>query len=96
VVQYPSTYFYYRWRNNQKIKKWDAMTPEEQHHYRTTTTDEGNKRFVSGLNTSAHQLATNVPIQIGLSLRYVKVAMVVGCLAQGTVGDEHTRGPNIA
>ncbi|KAM0085322.1 hypothetical protein ACKRZS_002347 [Fusarium odoratissimum] len=45
LVQYPGTFFYYRWRNNQKAKKWDAMTPEEQHHYRTTTTDKGNKRL---------------------------------------------------
>ncbi|KAF6815137.1 major facilitator superfamily transporter [Colletotrichum plurivorum] len=45
VVQYPFTYFYYRWRNNQKAKKWDAMTPEEQHQYRTNTTDQGNKRL---------------------------------------------------
>ncbi|KAH7236734.1 major facilitator superfamily domain-containing protein [Fusarium redolens] len=44
LVQYPGTFFYYRWRNNQKAKKWDAMTPEEQHQYRTTTTDKGNKR----------------------------------------------------
>ncbi|KAJ4128434.1 hypothetical protein NW765_012816 [Fusarium oxysporum] len=45
LVQYPGTFFYYRWRNNQKAKKWDAMTPEEQHIYRTTTTDKGNKRL---------------------------------------------------
>ncbi|KAK7755333.1 hypothetical protein SLS62_002559 [Diatrype stigma] len=44
LVQYPATYFYYRWRNNSKAKKWDVMTPEEQENYRQTTTDEGNKR----------------------------------------------------
>lgn len=44
LIQYPGTYFYYRWRNKSKAKKWDAMTPEEQHIYRTTTTDDGNKR----------------------------------------------------
>ncbi|KAK0386475.1 hypothetical protein NLU13_6310 [Sarocladium strictum] len=44
-IQYPGTYFFYRWRNRSKAKVWDAMTPEEQHHYRTTTTDEGNKRL---------------------------------------------------
>lgn len=44
VVQYPGTFFYYRWRNNSKAKKWDAMTPEEQDHYRKTSSDEGNKR----------------------------------------------------
>ncbi|KAI5919383.1 MFS general substrate transporter [Camillea tinctor] len=45
VIQYPGTYFYYRWRNNSKAKKWDAMTPEEQDYYRKNTTDEGNKRL---------------------------------------------------
>ncbi|OLN86236.1 putative transporter YIL166C-like protein 7 [Colletotrichum chlorophyti] len=45
LVQYPFTYFYYRWRNNSKAKKWDAMTPEQQHEYRANTTDVGNKRL---------------------------------------------------
>ncbi|KAI1801679.1 MFS general substrate transporter [Daldinia bambusicola] len=45
IIQYPGAYFYYRWRNNCKAKKWDAMTPEEQDHYRRTTTDKGNKRL---------------------------------------------------
>ncbi|KAI0425827.1 major facilitator superfamily transporter [Xylaria sp. FL1042] len=45
VVQYPGTYLYYRWRNSQKARKWDTMTPEEQYEYRTTTTDVGNKRL---------------------------------------------------
>ncbi|KAI6082735.1 MFS general substrate transporter [Hypoxylon rubiginosum] len=45
LVQYPSTYFYYRWRNNSKAKKWDAMTVEQQEEYRKTTNDVGNKRL---------------------------------------------------
>ncbi|SPO03708.1 related to nicotinamide mononucleotide permease [Cephalotrichum gorgonifer] len=45
LIQYPGTYFYYRWRNNSKAAKWDAMTPEEQENYRKTTTDQGNKRL---------------------------------------------------
>ncbi|CCF37160.1 major facilitator superfamily transporter [Colletotrichum higginsianum] len=45
LVQYPATYFYYNWRNKSKAKKWDAMTPEQQHDYRANTTDKGNKRL---------------------------------------------------
>ncbi|KAH7074720.1 major facilitator superfamily transporter [Paraphoma chrysanthemicola] len=45
LVQYPGTYFYYRWRNNSKAKKWDAMNEEERDIYTNTTTDEGNKRL---------------------------------------------------
>ncbi|KAI0173086.1 MFS general substrate transporter [Hypoxylon sp. FL1284] len=45
LIQYPATYFYYRWRNNSKAKKWDVMTLEEQEEYRKTTTDVGNKRL---------------------------------------------------
>ncbi|KAI0447465.1 major facilitator superfamily transporter [Xylaria telfairii] len=44
VVQYPGTYLYYKRRNSQKSRVWDAMTPEEQDEYRKTTTDVGNKR----------------------------------------------------
>ena len=47
LIQYPGTFFYYRWRNNTKANKWDAMSPEQQHEYRQTTTDTGNKRYGS-------------------------------------------------
>ncbi|KAF1929286.1 uncharacterized protein M421DRAFT_61273, partial [Didymella exigua CBS 183.55] len=43
-IQYPGTYFYYRRRNNQRAMAWDAFTEEEKYNYRTTTTDEGDKR----------------------------------------------------
>lgn len=45
LIQYPGTFIYYRWRNSRKAKKWNAMTAEEQHEYRTNTTDVGNKRY---------------------------------------------------
>jgi len=44
LIQYPGTYFYYRWRNNQKASKWSAFTEEEKDEYSTTSSDEGNKR----------------------------------------------------
>lgn len=45
VVQYPFTYFYYRWRNRRKQAVWETMSQEERNHYLKTTTDEGNKRL---------------------------------------------------
>ncbi|KAF2031439.1 major facilitator superfamily transporter [Setomelanomma holmii] len=45
LVQYPGTYFYYRWRNNSKAKKWDVMTLEEKRIYTKTTANKGNKRL---------------------------------------------------
>ncbi|KAH7380693.1 major facilitator superfamily domain-containing protein [Pyrenochaeta sp. MPI-SDFR-AT-0127] len=45
LVQYPGTYVYYKWRNNAKAKKWDAMDDEEKEIYINTTKDEGNKRL---------------------------------------------------
>ncbi|XPS95138.1 hypothetical protein M3J09_004431 [Ascochyta lentis] len=45
LIQYPGTYFYYRWRNNTKAKRWDAFTEEEKENYRTNSKDEGNKRL---------------------------------------------------
>ncbi|KAI0305175.1 allantoate permease [Multifurca ochricompacta] len=45
VVLYPGTKAYYIWRNRQRAKIWDAMTPEEQADYLTTTKDVGNRRL---------------------------------------------------
>lgn len=45
VVLYLSTKAYYVFRNNQRAKKWDAMTEEERVDYLETTTDQGNKRL---------------------------------------------------
>lgn len=39
------TKFYYIWRNTSRDKIWNAMTVEEQHEYRRTTKDRGNKRL---------------------------------------------------
>ena len=36
---------YYIWRNKNRDRKWDAMTPQQQHEYLETTTDEGSKRL---------------------------------------------------
>ncbi|KAH7882337.1 allantoate permease [Phlebopus sp. FC_14] len=45
VVLYPGTKAYYVWRNRQRAKIWDAMTPEERSHYLSTTKDVGNRRL---------------------------------------------------
>ncbi|KAH7882334.1 allantoate permease [Phlebopus sp. FC_14] len=45
VVLYPGTKAYYVWRNRQRAKIWDAMTPEEHSHYLSTTKEVGNRRL---------------------------------------------------
>lgn len=45
IVLYGFVKAYYVFRNKQRDWKWDAMTPEEQLNYITTTKDEGNKRL---------------------------------------------------
>ncbi|KAF8551765.1 allantoate permease [Imleria badia] len=45
LVLYPGTKAYYIWRNRQRAKIWDAMTPEEKAHYLNTTKDVGNRRL---------------------------------------------------
>lgn len=45
VVLYPGTKVYYMWRNKQRDRIWDAMSPEEKAHYLETTTDVGNRRL---------------------------------------------------
>ncbi|MCO5613584.1 hypothetical protein L7F22_067861 [Adiantum nelumboides] len=42
---YIGVYFYYRIRSQQRDKKWNAMSREEQLHYLATTKDEGNRRL---------------------------------------------------
>ena len=44
-VLYPFTKFYYIYRNKQRDRIWNAMTPEEQSHYLATTKDVGNRRL---------------------------------------------------
>ncbi|TFK41501.1 allantoate permease [Crucibulum laeve] len=45
VILYPGTKLYYVWRNKQRDKIWDAMTPEEKSNYLATTSDVGNRRL---------------------------------------------------
>jgi len=45
VILYPGTKAYYRWRNRQRDRIWDKMTPEEKSHYLQTTSDLGNRRL---------------------------------------------------
>ncbi|TDL21999.1 allantoate permease [Rickenella mellea] len=45
LVLYPGTKAYYKWRNAQRDKKWNAMTPEERDNYLNTTKDVGNRRL---------------------------------------------------
>ena len=42
---YIRVYLYYRIRNQQRDKKWNAMSREEQLNYLATTKDEGNRRL---------------------------------------------------
>lgn len=39
------TFFYYRWKNQQRDIKWGSMTSIEQEYYQKNTTDEGSKRL---------------------------------------------------
>ncbi len=42
---YISTKFYYIFRNKQRDRKWNALTPAQQLEYIETTSDKGNKRL---------------------------------------------------
>ncbi|KAK7439381.1 hypothetical protein VKT23_017604 [Stygiomarasmius scandens] len=44
-IMYPSVKAYYLWRNRQRDKVWNAMTPEEKANYLRTTKDVGNRRL---------------------------------------------------
>ncbi|GLB39067.1 putative transporter [Lyophyllum shimeji] len=44
-IMYPGIKIYYVWRNKQRAKIWDAMTPEEKSRYFSTTKDVGNRRL---------------------------------------------------
>ncbi|CAO1624228.1 unnamed protein product [Parajaminaea phylloscopi] len=43
--QYLFIYFYYKWRNASRERKWSAMTKEEQIQYLEVHRDDGNKRL---------------------------------------------------
>ncbi|KAM0754548.1 MFS general substrate transporter [Meredithblackwellia eburnea MCA 4105] len=45
IVVFFFTKFWFIWRNKQKAKVWDALSPEERAHYLLTTKDEGNRRL---------------------------------------------------
>ena len=44
-ILYPGAKLYYIWRNKQRDKIWNAMTPEQQAEYLATTKDQGNRRL---------------------------------------------------
>ena len=45
LILYPGTKAYYMWRNKQRDRVWNTMTPEQQAHYLATTKDVGNRRL---------------------------------------------------
>ncbi|KAK8853051.1 hypothetical protein IAR55_003752 [Kwoniella newhampshirensis] len=45
AILYPSTRWYYRWRNAKRAAEWDVMTSDEKSGYLETTGDKGNKRL---------------------------------------------------
>lgn len=45
IILYPGAKLYYIWRNKQRDKIWNAMSPEEQSNYLETTKDIGNRRL---------------------------------------------------
>ncbi|KIM42149.1 hypothetical protein M413DRAFT_70680 [Hebeloma cylindrosporum] len=45
IILYPGTKAFYKWRNSQKAKVWDAMTPEQKSEYLATTKEIGNRRL---------------------------------------------------
>ncbi|GAA5975659.1 hypothetical protein JCM10908_005233 [Rhodotorula pacifica] len=45
AILYPGAGLYYRWRNGQKARKWNALSTEAKRKYLATTTDEGARRL---------------------------------------------------